>query len=64
MKAGLSEFVDIRVGDALETLKEIQGPVDFFLNDGFTRKLLPVLKIVAPHIRPGGVVVTDKVDES
>ena len=63
-KAGLSEFVDIRVGNALETLRDIQGSFDFFLNDGFPRKLLPVLKIVAPHIRPGGVVVTDKVDES
>jgi len=64
MKAGLSEFVDIRVGNALETLREIQGPVDFFLNDGFVRKLLPVFKMVAPHIRLGGVVITDKVDES
>ena len=62
--AGLSEFVDIRVGNALETLRDVQGPVDFFLNDGFVRKLLPVFKMVAPHIRVGGAVITDKVDES
>ena len=63
-KVGLSEFVDIRVGNALETLRDIQGPFDFFLNDGFVRKLLPVFQMVAPHIRLGGVVITDKVDES
>ena len=28
-KAGLAEFVDFRVGDALTTLKELPGPFDF-----------------------------------
>ena len=60
-KAGLLEFVDIRVGNALETLKDIKGPVDFFLNDGFPRHALPVLKMVVPHMRTGSVIVTDNV---
>ena len=60
-KAALSKFVDIRVGNALETLKGIKGPVDFFLNDGFPRYALPVLKMVVPHMRPGSVIVTDNV---
>ena len=60
-KAGLSKFVDIRVGNALETLKDIKGPVDFFLNDGFPRYALPVLKMVVPHMRSGSVIVTDNV---
>ena len=60
-KAGLSEFVDIRVGNALETLRDIKGPIDFFLNDGFPRYALPVLKMVVPHMRHGSVIVTDNV---
>jgi predicted O-methyltransferase YrrM len=59
--AGLSKFVDVRIGDALETLKDIQGPIDFFLNDGFPRYALAVLKMVAPHMRSGSVIITDNV---
>jgi predicted O-methyltransferase YrrM len=60
-EAGLSKFVDIRVGNALETLKNIQGPIDFFLNDGFPPYALSVLKMVAPCMRSGSVIVTDNV---
>jgi predicted O-methyltransferase YrrM len=60
-EAGLSEFVDIRIGDALETLKQETSSVDFFLNDGFPPAALPALKIIAPLMRPGGIVVTDNV---
>lgn len=62
--AGLSKYVDIRMGNPIETLKDISGPVDFLLNDGFPPSALPVLKLVAPYIRPGGVVVSDNVDPS
>jgi predicted O-methyltransferase YrrM len=61
-EAGLSDFVDIRIGDALETLKNETGPVDFFFNDGFPPLALPVTKIVAPLMRQGGVVFSDNVN--
>jgi predicted O-methyltransferase YrrM len=60
-EAGLLEFVDIRIGDALETLKNETEPVDFFLNDGFPPSALPVLKIIAPLMRSGGIIITDNV---
>ena len=60
-ETGLSKFVDIRVGNALETLKNIHGPIDFFLNDGFPPYALAILKMVAPHMRAGSVIVTDNV---
>jgi predicted O-methyltransferase YrrM len=60
-EAGLEEFADIRLGDARETLRELDGPVDFFLNDGFPRFALAVLRLVAPRLRHGAVVVTDNV---
>lgn len=60
-EAGLSEFVEIREGDARETLRTIDGEVDFMLNDGFPPGALEVLKRVEPRLRRGAVVVTDNV---
>ena len=56
-EAGLGAFVEIREGDALETLRDVPGPVDFLLNDGFPAFTLPILQIVAPHMRPGAVAL-------
>jgi predicted O-methyltransferase YrrM len=56
-EAGLEPYVEIREGNALETLEQLHEPVDFLLNDGFPRFTLPVLKLVAPHMRPGGVAL-------
>ena len=60
-EAGLLGLVEIREGDATETLRTLDGPVDLFLCDGFPPGMLPVLRLVAPRIRPGGVVVSDNV---
>ena len=60
-EAGLSQLVEIREGNALETLRDLEGPVDFFLNDGFPPYALEVLKLVAPAMRAGAVVFTDNV---
>lgn len=60
-EAGLADHVDIRVGDALETLRDLDGPVDLMLNDGFPDAALDVLRLVTPHLRPGAVVITDNV---
>jgi predicted O-methyltransferase YrrM len=60
-EAGLASFVEIREGDAQETLRDLDGPVDLMLNDGFPRFQLPVLQLVAPRLRPGAVVVADNV---
>ena len=60
-EVGLEEYVEIREGDALETLQDLEGPIDFMLNDGFPPYALPVLKLVAPHLRRGAAVVADNV---
>ena len=61
-EAGLETYVDIREGDALETLKTFNKTVDLVLIDGWTHLALDVLKILDPLIRPGGAVVTDNVN--
>lgn len=55
--AGLSDLVDIREGDALETLKDVGGEVDLALIDGAWSLYLPVLKLIEPRLRPGAVVL-------
>jgi predicted O-methyltransferase YrrM len=60
-EAGLSNYVDIRIGNAIETLKNETGPVDFFFSDGFPSLTLPVAKIVAAIMRSGGVIFSDNV---
>jgi len=61
-EAGLSRFIDLREGDLRETLKQIEGPVDFMLVDIWIAMARPALELVAPHLRPGGIVVCDNTE--
>jgi predicted O-methyltransferase YrrM len=61
--AGLADLVDIRTGDALETLKEVGGEVDLLLVDGAFSLYLPVLKLVEPWLKPGAVVLGENAFE-
>lgn len=56
-EAGLEEFVEVREGDALDTLRDLDHPVEFLLNDGFPRFTLPVLKLLAPQMRSGAIAL-------
>jgi predicted O-methyltransferase YrrM len=58
-EAGLSAFIDLREGDLRETLKMIEGAVDFVLMDIWTEMAGPAIELIAPHLRPGAVIVTD-----
>ena len=60
-KAGLAEFVTIKVGDARQVVKEIKGPVDFvFIDCGFSN-YLPCLKGLQKELAPGATIVADNV---
>ena len=58
-QAGLSRFIDLREGDLRQTLKVIDGPVDFMLMDIWITMARPALELVTPHLRPGAIVITD-----
>jgi hypothetical protein len=63
-EAGLLEYVDIREGDGRETLKDLGGPVDFALIDGWPLASGPslarqVIEIVSPQLRSGAFVLND-----
>ena len=55
--AGLADLVDIREGDALETLRDVGDGVDLLLIDGAFTLYLPVLKLVEPCLKTGAVVL-------
>lgn len=55
--AGLADLVDIREGDALETLKDVGGEIDLAHIDGAWSLYLPVLKLIEPGLRAGAVIL-------
>jgi predicted O-methyltransferase YrrM len=62
-EAGLSRFIDLREGDLRETLKPLDGPVDFVLMDIWIAMARPAIELVAPHLRPGAMVVCDNTEQ-
>src|SRR5713101_2162935 len=58
--AGLLDYVDLREGDALETLKGIAGGVTLLFLDGWKKLYLPVLKLLEPAL--GALVAADDLD--
>ena len=58
-KAGLAEFVDFRVGDALETLKKLPGPFELVLLDLWKDLYVPSFDLIYPKLAPGALLVAD-----
>lgn len=59
--AKLASFADVRLGDALETLKQVDAPIDMVLLDGWKDGYLPVLELLKPKLRPKAVVLADNI---
>src|SRR6516165_3668191 len=58
--AGLADLVEIRVGDAFETLKSgLADGIDLVLLDGWKPLYLPMLKFLEPRLPAGAVIVAD-----
>jgi predicted O-methyltransferase YrrM len=63
-EVGLDHLVEIRVGDALETLKDdVYREVDLLLLDGAVSLYLPVLKLLEPHLKDGALVIGENAIE-
>ncbi|KJC59134.1 methyltransferase [Bradyrhizobium sp. LTSPM299] len=65
--AGLADYAEIREGDARQTLRDLGGPVDFILIDGWPGDSGPslarqVIEITAPQLRVGGYVMNDNAE--
>jgi len=60
-EAGLSQHVEVRLGDATETLRDVEAPIDLLLLDGWKELYLPILHLLEPKLRPGAVVLADNI---
>jgi predicted O-methyltransferase YrrM len=61
--AGLADLVDIREGDALQTLaSDLPATIDLVLLDGHKPLYARILALLAPRLRPGSYVIADNAD--
>jgi predicted O-methyltransferase YrrM len=60
-EAGVDDVVTILVGDALETLADVPGPIELALLDGWKDLCLPVLRLLEPKLAPGALVAADDI---
>ncbi len=62
---GLSDLVEVREGDALQTLsRDLPDPIDFVLLDGAKNLYPPILSLLEGRMRAGALVVADSADAS
>jgi predicted O-methyltransferase YrrM len=62
---GLSDLIEIREGDALQTLaRDLPERIDLLLLDGAKGLYPAILALVEPRLRPGALVVADNADWS
>jgi predicted O-methyltransferase YrrM len=60
--AGLADVVTVLEGNALETLQNIEGPIDLLFLDGMKHLYLSVLELLRQRLRLGAVILADNVD--
>lgn len=58
-EAGLADWVEIRVGDALDTLANIDREIDFLFLDGSNDLYLPVLELLRSGLSHTAVIAAD-----
>ena len=56
---GLDDLITVLEGDALATLADVDGPVEFVLLDGWKELYLPVAKLLEPRLSAGALIVAD-----
>jgi predicted O-methyltransferase YrrM len=58
-ETGLDDLITVLEGDALSTLADVDGPVEFVLLDGWKELYLPVIKLLEPRLSAGALIVAD-----
>ncbi|HEX4198865.1 MAG TPA: class I SAM-dependent methyltransferase [Caulobacteraceae bacterium] len=60
-KAGLADYVDFRLGDAVQLIGEIPFGIDFVLLDLWKDLYTPCLEAFYPKLNPGAIIVADNI---
>lgn len=59
VEAGLSDYIDFKVGDALQLIAELPDKIDFVLLDLWKDLYVPCLESFYPKLNPGAIIVAD-----
>lgn len=62
--AGLSNYVEVKIGDAMETLSDYPNTIDFLFLDGWKNLYLPLIKMLEPKFNSGTLIYADNMDMS
>lgn len=60
-RGGFSEMIEFHVGNALEIIRQYDGPFDIILNDIDKEGYPEAFDLAIERLRPGGVFITDNV---
>ncbi|MCP1195853.1 DUF1442 domain-containing protein [Acetobacter senegalensis] len=58
-QAGLAGWIDFRIGDAVQMIRELSGKVDFVFVDLWKDLYVPCLEAFYPYLNEGAIVVAD-----
>ena len=58
-KAGITDKVNLLLGDAVDIIPTLQGPYDIIYIDANKRQYPQYWDLVADKVRPGGVIIAD-----
>ena len=58
-KAGVADYIDFRIGDAVALIRELPLRFDFILLDLWKDMYVPCLEAFYPKLNPGAIIVAD-----
>jgi predicted O-methyltransferase YrrM len=58
-KAGLSDYIDFKIGDAVKMIGDLPAGIDFVLLDLWKDMYVPCLEAFYPKLNPGAIIVAD-----
>jgi len=61
-RAGVNKFIEVRVGDASETLKNHSEPVDLLVLDGWKNLYLTIFQMLEPNFHNNSIIYVDNAD--
>lgn len=60
--AELEDYIEVRIGDAMETLSGHSEPIDFLFLDGWKDLYLPLFKMLEQQFHAGTIIYADNMD--
>lgn len=61
-RAGVNHLIEVRIGDAMKTLKNHQAPIDLLLLDGWKDLYLPLFRMLEPNFHVNTIIYVDNAD--